>query len=178
MNKKPNVAGSAGGASTGASTPTAGSNWANRGKANALAIPTSTRIKASRELTPAVVQSFTPHSYSTGSFGVKLCYAVEGLTRDVYENIVLKKIDHNTGEFTAVKGAEARLAIRLRAFGLNSEALNAFPIPTSVKSESEAYDFSGTPVLVELGSHEYEGKTFNDIVSVWPVDAQDGGEAA
>lgn len=146
------------------------SNWANRGKASVKAVPT-TKTNADRgSRHKGVVESFTPKSYKTGSFGVEIKYTVEGLERPVYENVVLTKMT-DKGTLEATKYGENSLKRRLQAFGLDSDAINSFPIPRTPKdADNSAYNFTGTPVIVYIKQEEYMGRPQNRVGSVFLVE--------
>lgn len=147
------------------------SNWANRGKAATSAVPLNKSNNQDRGTRHAgVVESFTPKSYKTGSFGVEIKYTAEGIQRPVYENVVLMKLS-DAGSLEATKYGEASLKRRLQAFGLNSEAINAFPIPRTPKDAgNEAYNFAGTPVAIYLTDEEYMGKPQKRVKSVFGIE--------
>jgi hypothetical protein len=148
---------------------TSGGNWATRTKDAAQAVPL-TKSKGDRgERRTAVVESFTPKSYKTGSFGVEVKYSVAGLQRPVYENIVLTKLS-DSGTMEPTKYGESNLKRRLQAFGLDSDAINAFPIPRSPKDAgNDAYNLSGTNVAVYLVDEEYLGKPTKRVRAVFPI---------
>ena len=151
------------------SKPSAG-GWATRTKDATKAVPLSkaTGDKGQRHL--AVVESFTPKSYKTGSFGIEIKYSVKGLQRPVYENIVLTKLTDN-GTMEATKYGESNLKRRLQAFGMDSDAINAFPIPRTPKDASnDAYNLAGANVAVYLVDEEYLGKPTKRVRSVFPAE--------
>lgn len=145
-------------------------NWATRTKTAAKEVPLtkSTGDKGTRHT--AVVESFTPKSYKTGSFGIEVKYSVSGLQRPVYENIVLTKLSDN-GTMEPTKYGESNLKRRLQAFGLDSDAINAFPIPKTPKDAgNSAYNLSGVNVAVYLVDEEYLGKPTKRVRAVFPVE--------
>jgi hypothetical protein len=147
-------------------------NWANKGKEAAKAVPLTVTKSGKEKGTrhKGFVESFTPKSYKTGSFGVEIKYTVEGIERPVYENLVLTTLS-KTGTMEPTKYGESSLKRRLQAFGLDSEAINLFPIPRSPKDgDNEAYSFTGTPVTVYIRQEEYMGKTQNRVNAVFPAD--------
>jgi hypothetical protein len=151
-------------------TSSAGGNWATRTKTATKSVPLSKSTGDRGERRTAVVESFTPKSYKTGSFGVEVKYSVAGLQRPVYENIVLTKLSDN-GTMEPTKYGESNLKRRLQAFGLDSEAINAFPIPKSPKdSGNEAYALSGAPVAIYLVDEEYLGKPTKRVRAVFPAE--------
>lgn len=146
------------------------SNWAKRTKEATKSVPLtkSTGDKGTRHT--AVVESFTPKSYKTGSFGVELKYAVSGLARPVYENIVLTKLS-DSGTMEPTKYGESNLKRRLQAFGLDSDAINAFPIPKTPKDAGNtAYNLAGVNVAVYLVDEEYLGKPTKRVRAVFPIE--------
>jgi len=146
-------------------------NWANRGKAAAAAQPLSKKSDVDRGTRyNATVEHFILKSFKTGSFGIEIKYTAEGLQRPVFENIVLSTMSPK-GALVPTKYGEATLKYRLKAFGLSSEEITQFPIPLTVKDESEAYNFAGTPVVAYLGDEEYMGKPKKVVRAVWPTDA-------
>lgn len=151
-------------------TTAAPTNWAQRTKDATKKVPLENKNSKDRGTRhEGLVETFIPKSYSTGSFGVQLRYSVAGLSNDVYENIILKKMGTD-GNLEATKYGEASLKRRLAAFGMTAEEISAFPIPRSPKDESPAYDLAGAPVVIYLADREYMGKTYKDVKSVWPVD--------
>lgn len=145
-------------------------NWANRTKTASKAIPLSKPSTDRGTRHNGVVESFTPKSYKTGSFGVEIKYTVEGLERPVYENVVLTKLN-DQGVMEATKYGDNSLKRRLQAFGLDSSAINAFPTPKTPKdADNAAYGFTGTPVVIYITQEEYMGRTQNRVKSVFPVD--------
>ncbi len=152
-----------------ATTGAASTNWALRGKAATKAIPLTTKSRDYGVKHLGAVETFTPKSYKTGSFGVEISYTVEGLERKVYENIVLKVMGAD-GILKDTQYGKSTLIKRLQAFGLDSEAVNAFPIPVSPKSESTEYDLAGAPVTIYIKQEEYMGKPQNRVGSVFPQD--------
>ncbi len=144
------------------------SNWANRTKAAATAVPLETKSKDRGTRHVGVLEAITPTVYSTGSFGLKVKYSVEGLERAVYENIVLRTMNAE-GNYTATKYGESSLKRRLAAFGLSNEDIAAFAIPKTPKDVISA-DLVGAPVALYLADREYMGKTYKDVKSVWPAD--------
>ena len=146
-------------------------NWANKGKEATAAIPLVKKDKADYgKKHKGFVESFTPKSYKTGSFGVEIKYTVEGLERPVYENVVLTTLS-DTGTFTPTKYGDNSLKRRLQAFGLSSAAINTFPTPRTPKDAgNEAYNFKGTPVVVYITQESYMGKAQNRVKAVFPQD--------
>jgi transposase len=68
------------------------------------------------------------------------------------------------------KYGESNLKRRLQAFGLDSDAINAFPIPRSPKDAgNDAYNLSGTNVAVYLVDEEYLGKPTKRVRAVFPI---------
>ena len=145
-------------------------NWANRTKEAANAQPISKTSVDRGTRHEGVVETFTPRSYKTGSFGIEIKYSVAGLERAVYENVVLMKLT-DVGTLEATKYGASSLIRRLQAFGLDAAAIEAFPIPRTPKdAENEAYNFQGTPVVIYLKDAEYMGKPKKEVGSVFPVD--------
>lgn len=148
-------------------------NWANKTKAAATAVPLSKSAPAERGVRHrGVVESFTPKSYKTGSFGVEIKYTAEGVERPIYENVVLKVMT-DKGALEATQYGESTLKRRLQAFGLTSEQINKFPIPVIPKdaeTNAEAYKFGDTPVVLYLIDEEYMGKAKKRVKAVYLVD--------
>lgn len=143
--------------------------WATRTKVATQEVPLTKSTGDRGERRTAIVESFTPKSYKTGSFGVELKYSVAGLKKPVYENIVLTKLTDN-GTMEATKYGESNLKRRLQAFGLDSDAINAFPIPKSPKDAgNEAYNLSGASVAIYLVDEEYLGKPTKRVRAVFPL---------
>lgn len=152
------------------SNANAGSNWAARGKAATKAVPLTKSNPVDRGTRhQGVVETFTPIAYKTGSFGVAISYTVEGLERKVYENIVLRKLNAK-GDLEPTQYGESTLKRRLQAFGLDSDAINAFPIPRTPKDENDAYNFQGTPVAIYLTDEMYLDRPQKRVKSVFPLD--------
>lgn len=149
----------------------ASTSWANRTKTAANVVPLSktaegTATRGTRHV--GALELFQPVSYSTGSFGYKIAYTVEGLERKVYENVVLKTVNKSTGNFEATKYGESTLKRRLAAFGLDADAINAFEI---AKVPGEAVDkFNGAPVAIYLIDEEYLGKPQKRVKAVYPIE--------
>lgn len=145
-------------------------NWANRTKQAAGAVPLTKPSTDRGTKHNGVVESFTPKSYKTGSFGVEIKYTVEGLERPVYENVVLTKLN-DQGAMEATKYGDNSLKRRLQAFGFTSAAINAFPTPKTPKDAgNEAYELAGTPVVIYITQEEYMGRPQNRVKAVYPVD--------
>ena len=149
---------------------TGSGGWATRTKEATQAVPLTKGGGDKGERRTAVVEAFTPKAYKTGSFGVELKYSVSGLKKPVYENIVLTKLTDN-GTMEPTKYGESNLKRRLQAFGLDSDAINAFPIPRSPKDAgNEAYNLSGTSVAVYMVDEEYLGRPTKRVRAVFPLD--------
>lgn len=142
-------------------------NWANKGKAAAKAVPTSTGSTKERgKRYTGVIDKVEAVAFKTGSFGLKLKYQVEGLERAVYENIVLRKPDAE-GNLQATQFGESTFKKRLMAFGLTSEEVNAFSIPKTVTQGEHLSQINGAPVAIYLRDREYLGKPQKDVAAVF-----------
>lgn len=145
-------------------------NWATRTKAATKEVPLTKATGDKGKRHTAVVESFTPKAYKTGSFGIEVKYSVAGLQRPVYENIVLTKLS-DSGTMEPTKYGESNLKRRLQAFGLDSDAINAFPIPRTPKDAgNDAYNLSGVNVAVYLVDEEYLGKPTKRVRAVFPIE--------
>lgn len=151
---------------------TTNTKWANRTKAAASAIATTVKKDRGTRY-EGTVESATPVSYSTGSFGIKIKYVVAGLERALYENVVLMKMNDD-GMPTPTKYGEATLKRRLQAAGLSSDEINAFKTPRTVKDTDINEALSGAPVAVYAITEEYLGKPSYNVKSVFPLDGNKG----
>lgn len=144
--------------------------WATRTKEETQKVPLTKATGDRGQRHVGVVESFTPKSYKTGSFGVEVKYSVKGLQRPVYENIVLTKMT-DSGTMESTKYGESNLKRRLQAFGLDSDAINSFPIPRTPKdSGNSAYNLSGANVAIYLVDEEYLGKPTKRVKAVYPIE--------
>lgn len=146
-------------------------NFANetKGKANLKPV-TSVNPRDRGTRYTAVVDSAEPTFYSTGSFGIKIKYVVEGMQKAVYENVVLRTIDKTSGNPTATKYGDATLKRRLAAAGLTSDEVDGFEIPKTAENKDAFGAIIGAGVAIYLAPRDYMGKTYYDVKSVWPLE--------
>lgn len=153
-------------------------NWAQRTKQDAAAIPVSKPApKGDRgERFEARIEKVEAKVFKTGTIGFSVKYAVAGLERAVYANYFTRLMDKSTGDLVDnIKGA-IFMDKFLTACGLTADERLAFPkLKTVTGPLAEApvaalNSLVGAEVALYLVDETYEGKTRKSVKSIFPLD--------
>jgi hypothetical protein len=152
----------------------ANQKWSQQTKGAAAAIPLNKKDRGTRYT--GTIAGVEAKVFSTGSFGLKLKYSVDGLERALYENIVLTK-QNEDGSVTPTQYGESSVKRRLQAAGLSADEINAIKIPRTVAAfeKSGLAVMVGAPVAVYATEGTYTDKTGQikpslNVKSVFPLD--------
>lgn len=149
-------------------------NWANRTKAAAAAVPLAKPAPAGArgERFEGVVEAIKPEAYKTGTIGFSVKFAVKGLERAVYTRYFTRLMDKTTGDLKDnIKGA-VFLDKFLTACGLTSDERLAFPTlrtPQHQEAIEALNTLVGSEVVLYLVDEEYMGKVKKEVRAVLPL---------
>lgn len=151
------------------------SNWAARTKeaTSAVAVTNTAKTGGKKDYGraySATIDSVAPTVFKTGSFGLKIAYNLEGESRRVFENIILKKLNDD-GVLVPTAYGLSSLKHRLTAAGLTADEINQISFPENPKNIGTLPDLAGARVTVFAADTEYMGRPQKEIRLVKPAEA-------